>query len=61
MERELIPTEDTNGKNLWIIRIYDEGTHKEFSVHANEIDVAIYEVLTAKDFNKSMITQITRY
>jgi hypothetical protein len=61
MERELIPTEDTNGKSLWIIRVYDEGMQKEFSVHANEIDVAIYEVLTAKDFTKSMITQITKY
>jgi hypothetical protein len=61
MDRELIQTENTNGKYLWILRIYDEGTHKEFSVHAHEIDVAIYEVLTAKDFTKSMITQITRY
>lgn len=61
MDRELIETDDPCGKFLWIIRIYDEGTHKEFSVHANEIDVAIKEVMIAKDFNKSMITQITRY
>jgi hypothetical protein len=61
MERELIETDDPCGKFLWVITIYDEGTHKEFSVHSHTLDVAIYEVLTAKDFNKSMITSIVRY
>jgi hypothetical protein len=60
MERELIPTENSNGKWLWIITIYDDGIHKKFCVHAETIDTAITEVLTAKDFNKSMITSITR-
>jgi hypothetical protein len=61
MEREVIPTENKDTKYIWSIGVSSEGNYQEFWVHANEIDVAIYEVLTAKDFTKSMITSIARY